>query len=280
MSARRRLRILTRWLAGERNGVTAPELARMLAGPTCVAQSGRYIESVEVCDEGTIVRLRGMERRLHWPPRYSLHSLFMVLAETSNERNWHFYEVPETRVAPGDTVADCGAAEGIFSLAVHSRARWVYAFEPAPHWRETLARTFATAENVTVLPVALGAVPGEAHLAGGALDSSITTSAVDGAHRVRVETIDRLFVEAGRPLSYLKADLEGWELEMLSGASRSIAESRPKIAITTYHHADHADLIAEFLRRVEPRYRMRTKGIDARTGCPVMLHAWAPPRSA
>lgn len=63
---------------------------------------------------------------------------------------------------------------------------------------------------------------------------------------------------------------------MLAGAERSIARYRPKIAITTYHVAEHADQIASFLQRIEPGYRIRTKGIDAVTGSPVMLHAWVP----
>jgi hypothetical protein len=77
-------------------------------------------------------------------------------------------------------------------------------------------------------------------------------------------------------LTYLKADLEGFELAMLRGAERTISRYRPKLAITTYHRADHASEIAAFLRRVEPRYRILTKGIDAVTGSPVMLHAWVP----
>ena len=248
----------------------------MLIGPTCTVVSQRYIESVELADSDLIVRLRGLDRPLRWPVGFPLYSLYMVLAETFNETNWHYYEVPETRVTADDIVADCGAAEGVFALAVHSRARRVYAIEPAPHWTAALGRTFADAHNVTVLPVALGATHGVAYLAGGTLNSAITHSAVETGHRVNVETIDRLFVESRCALSYLKADLEGSELEMLAGAARTIAEYRPKIAITTYHRAEHADWIETFLRRVEPRYRVRTKGIDARTGSPVMLHAWVP----
>ena len=63
---------------------------------------------------------------------------------------------------------------------------------------------------------------------------------------------------------------------MLAGAERTIARDCPKIAITTYHRAEHAREIEAFLHRVEPRYRVRTKGIDAGTGSPVMLHAWIP----
>jgi FkbM family methyltransferase len=276
MALARRFRVVSHWLTGHRNGVSASDLTRFLTGPTCTVESRQYIESVVEDEEGATVRLRGVERPLRWPKGEGLYPLHMVLVETLDPRNWHFYEVPETRVSADDIVADCGAAEGIFALLVHSRARQVFAIEPAPHWTASLERTFGDATNVTVVPVALGATPGEAYLSGGALDSVVSSSEAAGGHAVVVETIDRLFADRDQPLTYLKADLEGFELEMLEGARRTIARYRPKIAITTYHRADHAERINEFLLQVDPEYRVRTKGIDADTGSPVMLHAWVP----
>jgi FkbM family methyltransferase len=276
MAIGRRLRVASRWLQGHRNGVSVADLAHFLTGPTCSANSRDYIESVEQWDDWIVVRLRGVSRPLYWPKDQPMYSLHMVLSEALDPRNWHYYEVPETRVTPADVVADCGAAEGIFSLLVQARARHVYAIEPAPHWTDSLRRTFAEAPNVTVLPVGVGAEAGTAFLAGGALDSTVSGTPTEGGQEIAVETIDRLFAERDRPLTYLKADLEGYELSMLTGAERTIARYRPKLAITTYPVAEHAREIATFLQRVEPAYRIHTKGIDAVTGSPVMLHAWVP----
>jgi FkbM family methyltransferase len=276
MALTRRLRIVSRWLAGQRNGVSISDLARFLTGPTCASESRQYIASFTDAADGLVVRLRGVDRALHWPKDEPLHALHMVLAETLNEANWHYYEVPETRVTRGDVVADCGAAEGIFTLLTHARAKQVYAIEPAPRRIASLERTFLDADNVTVLPFALGASAQQGYLSGGALDSTISADRVAGSHAVTVETIDALFADRDRPLTYLKADLEGFELEMLEGAKRTIARYRPKVAITTYHRPEHAQSIEAFLRRVAPAYRVRTKGIDAASGAPVMLHAWVP----
>lgn len=276
MALGRRLQVASRWLRGQRNGVSVADLAHFLTGPTCSANSHEYIESVEQGQEWITVRLRGVSRPLYWPKDQPMYSLYMVLSEALDQRNWHYYEVPETRVTSDDIVADCGAAEGIFSLLVQPRARHVYAIEPAPHWTDSLRRTFAEAPNVTVMPVGVGDVAGTAFLSGGALDSVVSDTRTEGGQEITVETIDRLFAERDRPLTYLKADLEGFELSMLAGAKHSIARYRPKIAITTYHVVEHAREIATFLQRVEPAYRIRTKGIDAVTGSPVMLHAWVP----
>ena len=123
MAIARRLRILSHWLTGHRNGVSAADLAHFLTGPSCVANSREYVASTSSTPDGTAVRLRSVERPLHWPTGQPMYPLWMVLSETLDARNWHYYEVPETRVEREDVVADCGAAEGIFALLVQSRAR-------------------------------------------------------------------------------------------------------------------------------------------------------------
>jgi FkbM family methyltransferase len=274
MALNRRLRTCSHWLAGRRNGVSPIDLARFVVTPPCTVKARRHIDSVEDAGEHLAIRLHGVARPLFWPKGLDLYALYMVIAETREPDDWHYYEVPETSVRSDDVIADCGSAEGIFALYAAPRARHVYAIEPSPVWTETLKRTFAGADNVTVVPAALGAVAGEAFLRGGALDSMVSDVAAGAEKRVDVETLDRLFYDQGRELTYLKADLEGYELEMLAGGEQTIGTYLPKVAITTYHRAEHAQAIARFLRRLEPRYEVRVKGIAADTGSPLMLHAW------
>jgi FkbM family methyltransferase len=276
MALARRLRTCSHWLAGRRNGVSSLDLVRFVASPTCGVKARRYIAAVTDAGEHLAVHFHGLDGPLYWPKGVDMYPLYMVVAETREPADWHYYEVDETRVTADDVIADCGGAEGIFALHAAAVARHVYVVEPASLWTKPLERTFAGARNVTVVHAALGSAPGDAYLAGGALDATVSpTSGQAGRHElVTIETLDRLFHDRGRPLTYLKADLEGHELEMLAGAERTIRANLPKIAITTYHRAHHAAAIAAFLRRVEPRYRVRVKGIAADTGSPVMLHAW------
>ncbi len=268
----RRLRVLAHWLRGRKNGTSALEVARFLFGPTCTRKAGRHIDSISDAGDHLLVRLRQADRPLYWPKEVDLYPLYMVLAETTDVQDWHFYEVDETRVTPQDVVVDCGAAEGIFGLLVHGRAKQVYLIEPSPMWHAPLHLSFRDAQNVVVLPYALAEAPGEARMSGGALDSRLVESGA--GDKVAIETIDRLFHDRGIRISYLKADLEGHEVAMLAGAERTLRRDLPKIAITTYHHPEHARQIATYLKELDPRYRIRTKGIEAEAGAPVMLHAW------
>jgi len=88
-----------------------------------------------------------------------------------------------------------------------------------------------------------------------------------------VETLDAASAQLSLPFNFIKADLEGAELDFLDGAAETISAHRPRIAITTYHDPTHAEEIAKRLRRINPAYRIRWKGY-ARRHYPLMLHAW------
>jgi FkbM family methyltransferase len=217
------------------------------------------------------IRLRGVATRLVWPKSVGLVWLYAVLAEQSSSKDWHFYETPETKVQQGDTVVDCGAAEGLFSLLVADRAAHVHAIEPLPLWVECMRQTFESLPNVEVLPCALSNETGTATLQGNGICSRLDS---EGCFVVPVETIDNLFLKRGIRVDFLKADLEGHDLKMLHGASETIYTHAPRIAITTYHEKTHADAMMKYLRRINRSYQFKVKGIDAAEGGPVMLHAW------
>lgn len=76
-------------------------------------------------------------------------------------------------------------------------------------------------------------------------------------------------------MSYIKADLEGYDYELIKGADNLISANLPKIAITTYHNREHATLISNHLKKIHPGYKTKIKGIYALDGSPVLMHAWA-----
>jgi hypothetical protein len=47
-----------------------------------------------------------------------------------------------------------------------------------------------------------------------------------------------------------------------------------RLRIHFYWLPQHAREIAAFIRGIDQRHRVRTKGIDSIAGSPMMLHAW------
>jgi FkbM family methyltransferase len=58
----------------------------------------------------------------------------------------------------------------------------------------------------------------------------------------------------GKEITFLKADVEGMEMELLRGAERTIRRFKPKLAICAYHYPSHLFEIAEYIRSLAPEY--------------------------
>lgn len=75
----------------------------------------------------------------------------------------------------------------------------------------------------------------------------------EGDSVIEVDTLDSL---VKHPVSFIKMDLEGWELRALYGASNHIMHERPKLAIAVYHDSSDFRLIFEFIESICLNYKM------------------------
>jgi FkbM family methyltransferase len=80
---------------------------------------------------------------------------------------------------------------------------------------------------------------------------------------------------AGRPATFIKADIEGMELEMLHGAKETIQKYKPKMAISIYHIPAHLIEIAEYVNFLAPEYRMAIRH-HSPIFAESVLYCWVP----
>jgi FkbM family methyltransferase len=268
----RRIGLLMQTAARRRAGGPPAQWLRNVFAPTSGPLAMRLIEKTEEDDRFIRVKLKGHDGWLFYPRQLDVAALHQTLSEQGYPWHWHYYAIPQTAVTSRDVVFDCGSAEGIFAFLNRARARHVFAFEPLPDYADSLNATFRDDPRVTVVPCALGAAEGTAYLHRSGFASTVTDQPTDTP--LRVDTIDAFCRRAGTRVDYIKADVEGYELQILRGAADAIREFRPRIAVTTYHNRDDARDIAAFLRGVVPEYSILCKGIEHFYGAPVMLHAW------
>jgi FkbM family methyltransferase len=264
--------ILFHWLKGRRNNVGFAELIRFLFKRAYYQRASDMVKEVD--NQGPLKRVMigDYKEPLYYPGNFDILPLYQVINETFSPLHWHYYEKEGTVIESDDIVADCGAAEGLFGFVAAHKCRKVYLIEPLPDFVTSLKKTFQKFRNVTICPFGLSSREEKGYLSDNDISSAITGQS--GGIPVKMTTLDKLFHDRGRPVTYIKADLEGFELKMLEGGLKTIKKYKPKIAITTYHVADHASHITALLKKIEPRYNIRTKGIENRFGAPVMLHAW------
>jgi FkbM family methyltransferase len=184
-------------------------------------------------------------QQLSWRARltYGAH-LFKACA-----KQHHRELIPALRrvIAEDSIVFDIGAHAGQFAklFARLAPAGHVYAFEPGGYALSILCRAirFRGLSNVTIVPCGLGdregdsllSIPikrsgscgfGTSHLG----DESEARPCIH--QRVRITTLDRTVSAHGiHRLDFIKADIEGWELRMLTGATDSLARFRPALLL-------------------------------------------------
>ena len=126
----------------------------------------------------------------------------------------------------------------------------VYAFEPGAYALSILKPMVRLQGRgrISIDPIAFGAAPGKLTLStpikkSGSLGfglSHLGPSGVNGGgeggnvlrHEVAVETVDRYVASKGlKRLDLIKADIEGWEMQLLRGATDTLATLRPIVFV-------------------------------------------------
>lgn len=102
--------------------------------------------------------------------------------------------------------------------------------------------------------VGIGAYSGEIALE---MVNAPTTSRVkpraDGGPTIQLHRLDDLF--ADERVDFIKADIEGAEMDMLVGGKSVIARDKPLLAISAYHRIDDLYRLALFLKKLVPEYK-------------------------
>lgn len=156
-----------------------------------------------------------------------LRSYYRGLCIEQDKRSPHCYFLREEREPePGDVVADCGAAEGIFSLDVVEKASKVYLFECDETWIGPLKKTFEPyMDKIEIVSKFIG------------------DKTQDG-----FVSLDDFFQE--KAIDFVKADIEGAEILLLKGGVESLKNKIQKVLLCTYHHPGDADMIAQELQNL------------------------------
>lgn len=102
-------------------------------------------------------------------------------------------------------------------------------------------------------PVGLSDTNGNLHFNSNAGSASSVTQ--DGsAETISVVTLDSEL--SGESISFIKMDLEGWEMNALRGAEATIRNNKPKLAIAVYHAAKDFREIPQYLLSINPEYKI------------------------
>jgi len=130
-----------------------------------------------------------------------------------------------------NVVVDVGANIGYYTRIASNLVGTggaVYAFEPMPAAYRVLQMNCSNLVNVTLFPIAMGDKHGESTFYVRKKGDMSSLSPDDKAKTVLVQTdtLDNILMKVPK-IDFIKIDVEGFELEVLSGSQKTISTHRP-----------------------------------------------------
>jgi hypothetical protein len=123
----------------------------------------------------------------------------------------------------GGSLADIGAAEGVWALDNIDRAKKAYLFECDEIWIEALKKTFEPWKDKVVI-----------------INKYI--SDITESNKI---TIDDFFKD--KEINFIKADIEGAEIKLLKGAKETLKQNDLKLALCAYHNQNDEQKLIDIL---------------------------------
>lgn len=152
-----------------------------------------------------------------------------------------------------EVFVDAGGYDGDTTEAFVRRYpdyRKVIFFEPSSQNMAEAHKRLAGIRDVDFRSVGLSDAAGV--LSFDAASGSASAVQSGGGQHIRVDTLDDAVDES---VTFIKMDLEGWEMKALAGAHRHIAQDRPKLALAVYHQAADFRLIHDYVSKFNHGYK-------------------------
>lgn len=153
-----------------------------------------------------------------------------------------------------ETFVDAGGFDGDTSEEFCLRYpdyRAIHLFEPSPSNISAARRRLRGREHINFLQLGLSDSPGCLHFDSEAGSASSVSEA--GGATIEVVKLDDAIAGA---VSFIKMDLEGWEMKALAGCAQHIRNDYPKLAISVYHSAEDFRKVPAYLRSLQSQYRI------------------------
>ncbi|MGO5097223.1 FkbM family methyltransferase [Agathobaculum sp. LCP25S3_E8] len=160
-----------------------------------------------------------------------------------------------------EVVVDCGAydgdnAEEFLRKKPDSTQYTYYALEPENENFEKMCAKFEGNDNFIMLKLGAWSKKEVLHISGTDETAAFTN---DEGIEIQADTIDHIVSGEKHPVTFIKMDIEGSELEALKGAEQTIRKYTPRLAICCYHKKEDLITIPKWIHGINPKYRFYLK---------------------
>lgn len=166
-----------------------------------------------------------------------------------------YFEDGIIQLGENESFVDCGGFDGedtfFFLNQMKGRNGRAYIFEPDPSNHNRIKDRFQSDGRVVIYNMGVSDKYGRVYFESSQGSNSRITESGDTV--VEVGALDNILGE--RKITFLKMDIEGYELQALFGAEKLIKRNRPKMAICVYHRREDIFTIPEYILSLRSDYK-------------------------
>lgn len=172
------------------------------------------------------------------------------------------------KINQDDIIMDVGAAEGLFSIPLIDKAKYIIIIEPNPDYFSKLQEIFKNIDKVSLVNKGVWNKIEKRKIKLEGWSSNILASRTI---EIYTDTIDNIANNLGfRKIDFMKMDIEGAEIEALQGAD-FILNNTDKIVVAAYHPRPDLKL-KETCYWIENH--LRNKGFQTIITGDKLVHGW------
>jgi FkbM family methyltransferase len=166
-----------------------------------------------------------------------------------------YFDEDVVRLSEHEIFVDCGAYDGdsvrSFLKYAHGKYDGIFAYEMDETNYKKLRENCAELERCECVNSGIGARKEQLKAFVG--ENASSHIAEEGNGTIQIDRIDDL---VSYPVTFIKMDIEGYELDALKGARETICKYKPKLAICMYHKPEDLWEIPAFIKHLNPDYKL------------------------
>lgn len=176
--------------------------------------------------------------------------------DSIKENNYDdYYDLDILNCTKEECLVDLGAYNGDSVLSYinnFGNYKRIYCYEMTASSMEKMQKSLEDFDNIIYRQVAVGARNGNVYMTDFS-DASSNVVTAAGKHEIPMVKLDD---DISEPITFIKMDIEGSELDAMKGAEWHIREDKPKLAVCSYHNNHHIYEIPKLMREYNPQYKL------------------------
>lgn len=186
---------------------------------------------------------------------FQREQLYLFGKAISNIGERIYFDLPELPHRTQEIFIDAGGYDGMtsFYFSKWATGKWrIKIFEPEPAFQKKCRDTLLALDNVEIVPKGLW---NETAILSFETNGSESKIVSNESSEIKVPVISLDEYLDGDPVTFIKMDIEGSELNAIKGASETIRKYKPKLAVSVYHKPEDIIEIPKLLLELNKEYR-------------------------